>query len=48
VVAVGVPEIWPVFELNESPAGRAGDTDHEAAGDPVLVGRSDAMAVFTT
>ena len=47
-VAVGVPEIWPVFELNDSPAGRAGETDHEAAGDPEFVGSSDAMAELTT
>jgi hypothetical protein len=47
-VAVGVPEIWPVFELKESPEGRAGEIDHDAAGEPVFVGRRDAMGVFTT
>ena len=47
-VADGVPEICPVFELNESPAGSAGDTAHDAAGEPVFVGSSDAIAVFTT
>ena len=47
-VAVGVPEIWPVFELKERPAGRAGDTDQEVAVEPALVGSNDEIAVLTT
>ena len=48
VARVGVPEICPVFELNEIPAGSAGLTDHDVTGEPEFVGRRLVIAVPTT
>ena len=45
---VGVPEIWPVLLLKDTPAGNAGLTVHDVAGDPELVGSRLVMAVPTT
>ena len=36
--AVGVPPTAPVLLLNVSPAGSAGEIDHEATGPPLAVG----------
>ena len=46
LVAVGVPEIRPLLELIESPAGKAGEIDHDVAGPPVLVGDKLLIAEF--
>jgi len=42
---VGVPEIAPVEESSESPAGREGETDQEVTGPPLAVGVTVVMAV---
>ena len=44
-MAVGVPEIAPVEESSESPAGREGETDQEVTGPPLAVGVTVVMAV---
>ena len=38
VITVGVPEIVPVDESNDKPAGNAGETDHEVTAPPEDVG----------
>jgi hypothetical protein len=44
-----VPDTCPVEVFSVMPAGSAGDTDHDEAGDPELVGSSEGIAVpFTT
>ena len=45
VTAVGVPEIAPVVESRERPAGREGETDHEVTGPPLAVGVTVVIAV---
>ena len=45
VTAVGVPEIAPVVESRERPAGREGETDHEVTGPPLVVGVTVVIAV---
>ena len=42
---VGVPEIAPVVESSERPAGSEGDTDHEVTVPPLEVGVTVVMAV---
>ena len=44
-MVVGVPEIAPVEESSESPAGREGETDQEVTGPPLAVGVTVVMAV---
>ena len=44
-MAVGVPEIAPVEESNERPAGRDGETDQDVTGPPLAVGVTVVMAV---
>ena len=41
----GVPEIAPVEESRESPAGSEGETDHEVTGPPLMVGVTVVIAV---
>ncbi len=43
--AVGVPEMAPVEESRERPAGSEGETDHEVMGPPLAVGVTVVMAV---
>ena len=45
VTAEGVPEMAPVEESMERPAGRVGETDHEVTVPPLLVGVTVVMAV---
>ena len=45
VTAVGVPEMAPVEESRERPAGSEGETDHEVMGPPLAVGVTVVMAV---
>ena len=45
VTAEGVPEMAPVEESIERPAGRVGETDHEVTVPPLLVGVTVVMAV---
>ena len=45
MMAVGVPEIAPVEESNERPAGREGETDQDVNGPPLAVGVTVVMAV---
>ena len=45
VMAVGVPEIAPVDESNERPAGSEGETDQPVIGPPLAVGVTVVMAV---
>ena len=42
---VGVPEIAPVVESSERPAGSEGDTDHEVTVPPLEVGVTVVMGV---
>ena len=42
---VGVPEIAPVVESSDKPAGSAGDTDQEVTVPPLEVGVTAVMAV---
>ena len=44
-MAVGVPEMAPVDESNESPAGSDGETDQEVTGPPLALGVTVVMAV---
>ena len=41
----GLPEITPVSSSMDSPVGRAGETEYESIGPPVLVGAESVMAV---
>jgi len=41
VMAVGVPEISPVEESRERPAGSDGETDHDVIVPPFAVGKSN-------
>tara|TARA_Y100001933_G_scaffold223622_1_gene235273 strand:+ start:295 stop:474 length:180 start_codon:yes stop_codon:yes gene_type:complete len=43
--AVGVPEIDPFEVENDSPAGSAGEIDHEVTEPPVLVAVAVVIAV---
>ena len=43
--AVGVPEMTPVEESRERPAGSEGETDHDVMGPPLAVGVTAVMAV---
>ena len=43
-MAVGVPEIAPVEESNERPAGRDGETDQDVTGPPLADGVTVVMA----
>ena len=45
MIAVGVPEIAPVEESRERPAGRLGETVHEVIVPPPTVGVSVVMVV---
>ena len=45
VMAVGVPEMAPVDESSESPAGSEGETDQPVIGPPLAVGVTVVMAV---
>ena len=45
VMAVGVPEMAPVDESIERPAGSDGETDHEVTGPPLALGVTVVMAV---
>ena len=45
VTADGVPEMAPVEESRERPAGSEGETDHEVMGPPLAVGVTVVMAV---
>ena len=45
VTAEGVPEMAPVEESMERPAGREGETDHEVTVPPVVVGVTVVIAV---
>ena len=45
MMAVGVPEIAPVEESNERPAGSDGETDQEVTGPPLALGVTVVMAV---
>ena len=45
VTAVGVPEMAPVEESRERPAGSEGETDHEVTGPPLMVGVTVVIAV---
>ena len=42
---MGVPEMAPVEESSERPAGREGETDQEVTGPPLAVGVTVVMAV---
>ena len=42
-----MPDITPVAEFIESPAGRDGEILHESTFPPVLVGVRSGIAVFT-
>ena len=44
-MAVGVPEMAPVEESSDSPAGREGETDQDVTGPPFAVGVTVVMAV---
>ena len=44
-MVVGVPEMAPVEESKESPAGRDGETDQEVTGPPLTDGVTVVMAV---
>jgi len=44
-MAVGVPEIAPVDESKERPAGSDGETDQEVTGPPLALGVTVVMAV---
>ena len=44
-MVVGVPEIAPVVESSERPAGSEGDTDQEVTVPPLEVGVTVVMAV---
>ncbi len=45
VMALGVPEIAPVEESRERPAGKDGETDHVVMVPPFAVGVTVVMAV---
>ena len=45
VTAVGVPEMAPVEESSDSPAGSDGETDHVVTGPPLVVGVTVVIAV---
>ena len=45
MMAVGVPEMAPVEESSDSPAGREGETDQDVTGPPFAVGVTVVMAV---
>ena len=45
VTTEGVPEMAPVEESMERPAGREGETDHEVTVPPVVVGVTVVIAV---
>ena len=45
VTAEGVPEMAPVDESIERPAGRVGETDHEVTVPPLTVGVTVVIAV---
>ena len=45
VTAEGVPEMAPVEESRDSPAGSEGETDQEVTGPPLAVGVTVVMAV---
>ena len=45
VTAVGAPEMAPVEESRESPAGSEGETDQEVTGPPLMVGVTVVIAV---
>ena len=45
MTAVGVPEIAPVEESRERPAGSDGETDQPVTGPPLAVGVTVVMAV---
>ena len=45
VTAEGVPEMAPVDESSERPAGSEGETDQEVTGPPLAVGVTVVMAV---
>ena len=45
MMAVGVPEMAPVEESIDSPAGREGETDQDVTGPPFAVGVTVVMAV---
>ena len=45
VTAVGVPEIAPVDESSDRPAGNEGETDHVVMVPPLAVGVTVVMAV---
>ena len=44
-MAVGVPEMAPVDESIDRPAGSDGETDHEVTGPPLALGVTVVMAV---
>ena len=44
-MAVGVPEMAPVEESSDRPAGSDGETDQEVTVPPLLVGVTVVMAV---
>jgi hypothetical protein len=46
--ALGVPEICPVSELNESPTESVGVIVQDVAGDPVFTGETIEIAEFLT
>jgi hypothetical protein len=46
LTAVGVPDIAPVDESNEMPAGSDGLTDHETTVPPLEVGVAVVIAEF--
>ena len=45
VMAVGVPEMAPVDESSDKPAGREGETAQEVTGPPLAVGVTVVIAV---
>ena len=45
VTAVGVPEMAPVDESSDSPAGKEGETDQEVTGPPLEVGVTVVITV---
>ena len=45
-MAVGVPEMAPVEESSDRPAGNDGETDQEVTVPPLLVGVTVVMAVY--
>ena len=45
VTAVGVPEMAPVDESSDRPAGKEGETDQEVTGPPLEVGVTVVIAV---